>query len=254
MYTLQDVKRVQDRLLVMAKTIKSILEKENIPYFITYGTLLGAVRHQGFIPWDDDFDFYLFDDSYDSAMEVLQKELPDDMFLENAESEPLFFHGWGRVKDKNSIVTFDLFPQDSVYAHKGLTIDLFRTVLIPENREKLYRAKQHLEYIKRRYSHGLFTETEYQKKECLILKEIEKEKESSATPSNKKIYAFCINYDDRLYPEELFPLRQYRFEDTEFLGPNKPEALLTRCYGDFMQLPPMEKRKPHYSSVEFLDK
>ena len=252
MYTLQEVRKVQEKLLYMAKRIKSILEYADIPYFITYGTLLGAVRHKGFIPWDDDFDIYLFDDSYDQAMKVLKERLPDDMFLETQESEPLYFHGWAHVKDMNSITTCDLFPQDNLYAHKGISIDLYRTKLIPENREKLYRAEQHLAYFKRRFAHGLFTDKEYQERAEKALKEIQDEQLESVEPSKRQLYAFCIVYDDRLYPEELFPLKQYRFEDTEFLGPNKPEALLTRCYGDFMQLPPVEKRKPHYSAVEFI--
>ena len=81
-----DIKRVQNRLLEMGKVIADILERNNIPYMITFGTLLGAVRHGGFIPWDDDFDMFLFEDSYEKAMEVLSKELPMDMFLENKDT------------------------------------------------------------------------------------------------------------------------------------------------------------------------
>ena len=54
-----DIKRVQKRLLEMGTVIARILEKHDIPYMITFGTLLGAVRHHGFIPWDDDFDIFL---------------------------------------------------------------------------------------------------------------------------------------------------------------------------------------------------
>ena len=68
----------------------------------------------------------------------------------------------------------------------------------------------------------------------------------------KDVYVFPSIYDDRLYPEELFPLRRYRFEDTEFYGPNDADAFLKRCYGDYMKLPPVEKRVPHYSDVEFV--
>ena len=76
-----DIKRVQDRLLEIAKRTAAILEKHDIPYQIAFGTLLGAVRHGGFIPWDDDFDFFLFDDSYEKAMEVLAQELPSDLTI-----------------------------------------------------------------------------------------------------------------------------------------------------------------------------
>ena len=56
-----------------------------------------------------------------------------------------------------------------------------------------------------------------------------------------------------MYPEDLFPLKPYQFEDTYFLGPQNGEIFLSRCYGNYMQLPPEEKQVPHNSSVIFLD-
>ena len=70
-YTKEDIKVVQKELLKMGKAVCDILEKNQIPYFIALGTLLGAVRHQGFIPWDDDFDLFLFDNSYEKAINCL---------------------------------------------------------------------------------------------------------------------------------------------------------------------------------------
>ena len=85
-----DVGRVQSILFSMAVEIKNILERHKIPYMIAYGTLLGAVRHKGFIPWDDDFDFYLFDDTYDQAINWLRRELSGQYFVEDQISEQLY--------------------------------------------------------------------------------------------------------------------------------------------------------------------
>ena len=76
MYSLEDIRRVQLRLLEMAVAIRDVLENHDVPHMITYGTLLGAVRHKGFIPWDDDFDFYIISEEYDDVIEYLRKELP----------------------------------------------------------------------------------------------------------------------------------------------------------------------------------
>ena len=114
-----DIKRVQNRLFQMGQVIANILSTHNIPHMITFGTLLGAVRHGGFIPWDDDFDFFLFDDTYDEAIKILRNELPVDMFLEDDKSEPKYFHGWAHVKDLNSEVYCEQFPQDNLYEHHG---------------------------------------------------------------------------------------------------------------------------------------
>lgn len=254
MYTQEDVKKVQKRLLEMAVVIRDVLEAHQIPYFITYGTLLGAVRHKGFIPWDDDFDFYLFDETYDEAMKALFKELPADMFLENWETEPKYFHDWAHVKDLYSITDCELFPQDGLYKHKGISIDLYRTKRIFEKEETVFRLSMHEKYLERRYNVGLLEKDIYEKRISEIRKKLVEEKNelSNQRDLGREIYAFYLIYNDRLFLDELFPLKKYPFSHTEFYGPRKAEALLSRCYGDFMQLPPVEKRHPHYSNVEFL--
>ena len=149
-YGANEVKRVQDRLLEMAKVIHNILEENGVPYFITFGTLLGAVRHGGFIPWDDDLDIFLFDETYEKAMSLLKNNLPDDMFLENADSEPLYFHDWAHVKDVNSKAVCQQYPQDNIYAHHGISIDLYRAVKMNEGDLDLYRALENKKYIDRK--------------------------------------------------------------------------------------------------------
>lgn len=254
MYTQEDVRKVQKRLLEMAKAIRDILESHDIPYFITYGTLLGAVRHKGFIPWDDDFDFYLLEESYDEALCVLKKELSEDVFLEYWETEPKYFHSWAHVKDINSITECELFPQDGMYSHKGISIDLYKTKKIFEEEESSYRLSQHISYLQKRYEVGLLDKSVYYEKtkELETKYNYEVERLKAIVNKGREMYAFYLIYNDRLFLDELFPLKKYQFEDTEFYGPAIADVLLKRCYGDYMQLPPVEKRHPHYSSVRFI--
>lgn len=253
MYTQEDIKKVQKRLLEMAIAIRDILEEHNIPYFITYGTLIGAIRHKGFIPWDDDFDFYLFADTYDEAMTLIRNGLPSDMFLEDSFSEPLFFHGWNHVKDLKTEAQCDLYPQDSAYTHKGVFVDLYKATVVKECDLEEERLKQNLAYIERRHNKGLLSDQAYEERILSI-----NEAELSIIKGEKKFtgnHEVLVMISSPLFSyslDDVLPLRRYEFEGTTFLGPNNGDKLNRLCYGDYMQLPPIEKRKPHYSSVKFI--
>lgn len=159
-----DIKQVQHRLFEMAVCIKNIFEANDIPYMIAFGSLLGAVRHKGFIPWDDDFDFCLFSDSYDIAIDILRSGLPPDMFLEDAKSEPLYFHGWAHVKDLNSEVICNQYPQDGLYEHKGLSVDLYVAKEMEERDFNIYVIDEHRAYLKRKYNKSLISKQNYELK------------------------------------------------------------------------------------------
>ncbi len=242
----------QQRLLEMALCVHSILEANSIPYIITYGTLLGAVRHQGFIPWDDDLDLYLFDDHYDEAISALKKELPESMFLEDEESEPLYFHGWAHVKDVRSIVSHRQYTQDSIYSHKGLCVDLYKATLIPREELQLFQLTERMKYYERKHARGLIKDTSYKELCKEINSLIEHESMKKIHHPDDVIYGFMSLDGDYLEVEEVFPLKDYVFEGKVFHGPRLYDSFLRRCYGNYMELPPIEKRIPHYSSITLL--
>lgn len=245
-----DLPRVQARLLEMGKTITEVLERNEIPYVITFGTLLGAVRHGGFIPWDDDFDLFLFDDTYDQGIAVLRRGLTSDLFVEDAQSEAKYFHGWAHVKDLRSEVHCSQYPLDSFYNHHGLSVDLYRCKKMPLRDLKQYRLAEANAYLKRMHAMGLLTDDELiSKLETLAARIEEDERGNEDVPDPvlgmpvKERYMRCV---------DVFPLKRYAFGDAEFWGPQNADAILRHFYGDYMVLPVKEDRVPHYDHVEFL--
>ena len=254
MYSLQDIRKVQLRLLEMAVAIRKVLEKHDVPHMITYGTLLGAVRHKGFIPWDDDFDFYIISEKYDDVIEYLREELPADIFVEDSKSEPLYFHGWAHAKDVGTEAECDLFPQDNLYAHHGVCVDLYRAFRIKKSDDKVNRLKAHLEYLQRKLAKGFLNEEEFEKRKTPLEMELKCETDRLSSVNlneDDDMIGFISVFDDSMLAEDVFPLRKYDFEGTYFWGPKNADVLLKCCYGDYMQFPPEEKRRPHYSTVVF---
>lgn len=244
-----DIKRVQKKLLEMGKNIASILEANNVPYIITFGTLLGAVRHGGFIPWDDDFDFFLFDDTYDTAIELLRKELPKDMFLEDEKSESKYFHGWAHVKDMNSEVYCEQFPQDNLYNHHGLSVDLYKCKRIHSSELLDYRIVEMEKYLKRKLDKGIIDLSSYNLKRDILKEAIEKEEKNNPI-EDSFIYGMAVK-ERFMFEKDIFPLKKISFDGVEFWGPNDSNSILQHFYGDYMQLPSEENRLTHYSKVIF---
>lgn len=253
-YTKENIRQVQQILLVMAEKITDVLDRHDIKYFITFGTLLGAVRHQGFVPWDDDFDFFLFDEEYDEAMEHLRKELPDWLIVHDDKIDKVCWSYWSRVKDLNSETQAIRFPDDNLYEYKGISIDLYRLKKSKKTEARLNILRENREYFLRKREKGLIDDEFCVKKVSQVEEEIAKEKQSicKETETDEELYYFVV-LTKYIKPEDIFPLRKYVFEGHEFWGPNNSDSLLKQAYGDYMSLPDYDKRIPHYSEVIYKD-
>ena len=254
----EDIKKVQARLLDMAQCIADILDKHSIPHSLIWGSLLGAVRHKGFVPWDDDFDFCVFNEYYDDALKCLREDLPEYLFLEDEHSEPKYFHAWAHVKDLKTEAECDNYVQDNIYSHHGLSIDLYRMEKVQRKNLWNRSEEEYIKYLMRRKAQGILKEDELGVRcEKLSLFAYDFWGRALREEDNKEIEreVYSSLYTCRSIHEidDFFPLKKYKFEDRQFWGPNNGDAVLKVCYGDYMILPPLGMRKGHYSYVKFLD-
>ena len=104
--------------------IDRICKKHGIRYWLSSGTLIGAVRHGGFIPWDDDLDIEMMREDYDRLMDVLPGELPSTMALQTHETDPTYFFYYAKVRDRRSILA-EGNNYDRMWKEQGIYIDIF---------------------------------------------------------------------------------------------------------------------------------
>ncbi|MGL4364815.1 MAG: LicD family protein [Bacteroidales bacterium] len=235
----------------------AICKKHNIEYWLAYGSLLGAVRHQGFVPWDDDLDIGVLQKDYKRLLNILKKELPERFSLENEDTDENYFFKFARVVDKNSLI------EDPAYKHvnlkyRGVYLDIFPLEFMPSK-----RWKSTIEYWygnafrrSRRFYKGKYME--YSGKILLpfafILVCIMRLVVKITNPQRLFTSAgvpFCYNGEHKF--TDMFPLSTVKFEGYELSAPKDPDIYLKEHYGDYMQIPPEEKRTTHSVKTIFFD-
>lgn len=251
-YTKEDIKKVQLRLLDMAKTVHEILTKNKVDYFITFGTLLGAVRHRGFIPWDDDFDIFIFDDQYDFALELFKKYLPRNYIVHDESNDPIYWPSWSRIRDLGSITNSSIYEDDNHYKYNGINLDLYRIKKIKKKYLKNFILKEHIRFYNKKIKHQLLSKKFKIKVLKLQIKLFFAKVALIVNGDKKEAFTF-VNFLHNVPEDKIFPLKLYEFEGMMFYGPKDYDYILNLVHPNYMELPPIEKRRPHYRKVDFLD-
>ncbi|HLR38308.1 MAG TPA: LicD family protein [Chitinophagaceae bacterium] len=250
------IRKAQLRLLEMMIVLDKIFKKHKIPYVLSGGTCLGAVRHGGFIPWDDDVDIDMMRKEYKKILPILEKDLPDKYEIQTIESDKNFyFIGAMRIVDKHSYVLSASGDNDSRF--RGLFIDI-----LPDESVISYRLKRSVGKLYRSGFHirkGMLKDSSSGLKRLLaglgwypllfflfILRKI-----TFFTSKEKISNSYGALYSPRLKYSEIFPPKPMLFEGYEFLGPAKPHDYLKGLYGEnYMQIPPKEKWQIHSDKIE----
>lgn len=270
-----DLTKVHQANLKMLKEIDRICRKYKIKYMMDSGTLLGAVRHQGFIPWDDDVDVAFTRPNYEMFIKVARRELPEGMHLllpEELRDGTVFYDFTGRIIYENSRIHEDT-EQMRFYEGKlnHLWVDLFVIDRLPDKPSAAGRAKflqkviygmamahrDKLDYSKYGPIDKIRVAALSAAGHLVPMRTLYKlQRAAAAKDRNKKTTKlYYSNYQpdylyvtlDAQWSEDTVDLE---FEDARFMAPRGYEHVLQWIYGDYQTLPPKEKRVPAHSSIE----
>lgn len=243
---------VQLRQLAILKEIDGICQRSGIDYWLDGGTLLGAVRHGGFIPWDDDIDIAMRLADLPRFVEAARRELPDGLEMQTPDTDPHVRLPIFKVRDRNSFLVEAGDDFSRPYS-KGLYVDIFPMISYPrvsrpfiKRVSKGYCRANAILQSQHYYSLRSFAEFFYfglKRGLCKLLWHAacltHRMGEFTSNTLNNNGYGIMHRTDS------IFPTRRIKFEDSEFRAPAHPEAYLSDLYHDFMQLPPEAKRQGH---------
>lgn len=267
MRNIVDIKEHQELLLDVLKHFKKTCDTNDLRYFLSNGTLLGAIKYQGFIPWDDDIDVFMPRSDFERLLDLSDVDTDDYTLL-----------AYPRVKEwrvpfaklssrktliqENSAnfgvelgVSIDIFPLDNWCGGKLLSTvqarycSLLRRFVSASIEENFSTSRTGIEraILKGIWKYGRMRGSSF------FFKKIQKESErgkSNITPAYMGSVSWALYGVRELIPSHVFSDSiQVRFEDGYYPAPVGYDRYLWSLYGDYHQDPPVEKRKTHNISV-----
>jgi lipopolysaccharide cholinephosphotransferase len=250
----------------------NICDKYNLRYYVIGGTLIGVLRHKGFIPWDDDIDIGMPRKDYERFLEISKDVLPEGYALSNHQTDPEWFFNMSQIIDTHTII--DIFMNEKPRRFHAW-IDLFPLDGLPKNSFRrwlhikhilFYRYLIQIKHVRTQVNTHKVGRPVYEK---IILKLFKLISVSKLINSEKSLLRLnkCLNkydYEKSDYvgnmlgryrereavPKVYFGEPKYLpFENITVAVPAMSHELQTALYGDYMQIPPVEKREQHLIKV-----
>ncbi len=262
------LRKVQLVQLEIALEIKRVCEENDIPYFLAAGSFLGAVRHQGFIPWDDDMDMSMLRRDYEKFCRIAPQKLKPQYVFQNWDTDPNYSLPFGKVLKRNTLFLENKKSRN--LKENGFYVDIFPLDAIPENEleqeglERKLKAISRMKLMKSGYApwreDGKIIWKKrmgylYYQLRSLFVSQQELSGAYDALAVAVQDSPLVIEqYNGAVTPQfraEWFEeSADYTFEGHTFRGPRDYDAYLTAAYGDYMQLPPEDQRENRHQIVE----
>lgn len=239
-------------MLEMLSEVDRICKKNNITYMIFAGTLLGAVRHNGFIPWDDDLDIVMLRQEYEQFLNVAKEELDPEIYYVQSEFSshwPMFF---SKLRRNGTACVERYVPKDR-YTHMGVYIDIFPCDNLYNNlfmrRLQFFASK--VVIAKALDARGYSTDRIEKKVFILFshlmvnrpLVKFVQHRNGIKTNMVHTFFGASSKYGKNIYPREWFcQMTSLLFEGQFFSAPSQYHKLLSQLYGDYMILPSESER------------
>ncbi len=261
----QKLRKLQDiQLEILKETIK-VFEKNGIRYVVSDGTMLGAVRHKGFIPWDDDVDLSIPRSDYEKFKKNHVSYLPENLFFHDKSTDknlPVLF---SKIRKNGTRMIEEAYDPRKV-SHNGIWIDLFPIDGCGDNEKAAIAHTKKLIRCRKMINNSIYSTrfvTSGKKKRILQiayrivsvlipLRLLEKKLDKLITKYSFENSTYVTNFSGAygikyvMKKEVYFDAKghagKYSFENMIVKGPIEYDLYLKKLYGNYMELPPLEKR------------
>ena len=263
--SLEQLEKLKNAELDILLEIDRVCKKNNIMYSLTAGTLLGAIRHKGFIPWDDDIDILMLRSEYDKFKEIAAEELEHKYIFVDAWNNKSYGLMFGKVMNINTIMKETSIAMNNAPA--GVFVDIFPiepTYDSEKRREQQFKKARKIKRCLLCRGGYYFGQTGIKlwsyRFRGLMLKILKKQifldayYKNLGNIENSSYAVFLAGTNTRekdTFPIEIFnKYKEIEFEGHKFMSIENTELFLTLLYGDYMTLPPIEQRVPHHLVTE----